>query len=188
MEKQQKQLIAMLVTLIVVVLVFFGISAIPEEEDEATVVHDITKLVSEDVTKLVYTFEDVHVKLTKSGEEWINEEDASMDLEEEAVLDMITKVAALSSENKIENVEDTEQYGLAEATKHVLISDGDYTYTLVFGDYNDMTYQYYVCLEEDMSTVYTVSSSVVNAFNTPVEDLLVEEETATEEETTIYTE
>lgn len=183
MEKQKKQLLLMIALLVVVIVAFVGISAIPEEEEEESVVHQITNLEAENVTKLVYTFDEVHVKLTKSGEEWLNEEDKSMDLDEDAILTMIEKVSSLTSEDKIEKVEDAGQYGLTEATKTVLISDGTTSYTLIIGDYNDMTATYYVCLEDDMSTVYTTTSTKVNAFNTTVEELVVEEETTTEEVT-----
>lgn len=180
MEKQKKQLLLMLLLLVVAVAVFFGISAIPEEEEEQSVTYQITDMAIENVTKLTYSFDDVHVKLVKTDAEWQSEEDKTIDLDEAAVENMIGKVAALTSENRIENVEDASQYGLTESTKTVLISDGTTTYTLVIGDYNDMTATYYVCLEDDMRTVYTANSTTVNAFNTTMEELVVEEETTTE--------
>ncbi|MBQ7944369.1 MAG: DUF4340 domain-containing protein [Lachnospiraceae bacterium] len=188
MEKQKKQLLLMAFLLIVAILAFVGISAIPEEEEEEAVTYQITDMATDSVTKLVYTFDDVHVKLAKSGEEWLNDEDKSMDLDEAAVEDMIDRVASLTSEDKIENVEDASIYGLDAATKNVLISDGTTTYTLVIGDYNDLTSTYYVCLEDDMSTVYTANSTTVNAFNTAVEELIVEEGTTTEVATEATTE
>lgn len=180
MEKQKKQLLLMLFLLIVAVAAFLGISAIPEEEEEQSVTYQIIDMPVEDVTKLTYSFDDVQVKLVKSGIEWQSEEDKSIDLDETTIESMLSKVAALTSANRIENVEDASQYGLTEATKTVLISDGMTTYTLVVGDYNDMTSTYYVCLEDDMSTVYTANSTTVNAFNTTVDTLVVEEETEVE--------
>ncbi|MBE5876669.1 MAG: DUF4340 domain-containing protein [Lachnospiraceae bacterium] len=176
MEKQKKQLLFMIVLLVVAIAAFVGITAIPEKEEEEAVTYQITDMTSESVTKLTYSFDGVHVKLTKSGEEWQNEEDKSMDIDEAAVEALIDKVASLTSKNQIENVEDSGQYGLTDATKTVLISDGTTTYTLMFGDYNDMTSTYYVCLEDDMSTVYTADSTTVNAFHTAVEELVAEEE------------
>ncbi len=180
MEKQKKQLLLMAFLLIVAILAFVGVSAIPEEEEVETVTYQITDMAADSVTKLVYTFDDVHVKLAKSGEEWLNDEDKSMDLDEAAVENLIKKVASLTSENQITNVEDASVYGLDAATKNVLMSDGATTYTLVIGDYNELTATYYVCLENDMSTVYTANSTTVNAFHTAVEELVAEEETTTE--------
>jgi len=137
MEKQKKQLLFMIVLLVVAIAAFVGITAIPEKEEEEAVTYQITDMTSESVTKLTYSFDGVHVKLTKSGEEWQNEEDKSMDIDEAAVEALIDKVASLTSKNQIENVEDSGQYGLTDATKTVLISDGTTTYTLMFGDYND---------------------------------------------------
>ncbi len=180
MEKQKKQLLLMTFMLMMAIWGFVGILAIPDEEEAEMVTYQITNMVPESVTKLTYSFDDMYVKLTKSGEEWQNEDDKSMDLDEDAVLAMIEQVATLTSEDKIENVEDAGRYGLTEATKIVLISDGTTSYTLIIGDYNDLTATYYLCLENDMSTVYTITSTKVNAFNTPVEDLLEAEETTAE--------
>lgn len=188
MEKQKKQLLFMLLLLALAILTFVGAAVIPEEKEEEAVSYQITNFATNEVTKLEYSFDEIQVKLEKLEDEWWNEEDKSMDIDEETVTGMIAKVASLTSENRIEKVTDVSIYGLANATKKVRISDGVKSYTLIIGDYNDMTSTYYVCLEEDMSTVYTMSSTKVNAFDMPIESLVVEEETTAEETTPVQEE
>ena len=73
-------------------------------------------------------------------------------------------------------MEDASIYGLTEPTMTILVSDGTTSYTVLVGDYNDVTGTQYICLENDMSTVYTTSSYTVSDFEGGIDDLIVEEE------------
>lgn len=185
MEKQKKQLIGLLAVLIVAVIAFVVISKLPDgEESEDKESYAVTTLDTDAVTKLVYTNESGTVSLTKNGSEWICEEDKSVDIDEDTVNNMVSKVASLTSENKLENVTDVSQYGLDDPTLKLLISDGSDSYTIFVGDYNETTYTYYLCLENDMSTVYTTQSGTISDFqNNTLTELTAEEETQTDAET-----
>lgn len=187
MEKQKKQLIGLLVVLIVAVIAFIVISKLPsEEESEDKESYVVTALDSDAVTKLVYTNESGTVSLTKSGSDWICEEDKGVDIDEDTVNNMVSMVASLTSENKLENVTDVSQYGLDNPTLKILISDGSDSYTIFVGDYNETTYTYYLCLESDMSTVYTTQSGTISDFqNNTLTELTAEEETQTDAETAV---
>ena len=189
MEKQKKQLIGLLAVLIVAVIAFVVISKLPDgEESEDKETYAVTALDADAVTKLVYTNESGTVSLTKNGSEWICEEDKSVDIDEDTVNNMVSKVASLTSENKLENVTDVSQYGLDDPTLKILISDGSDSYTLFVGDYNETTYTYYLCLESDMSTVYTTQSGTISDFqNNTLAELTAEEETQTAVEETAQT-
>ena len=193
MEKQKKQLLGLLVILIVAVIAFIIVKNLPEDEEEedAAASYEVTNLNTDDVTKLVYTNENGTLTLNKNGDEWTCEEDRSVDIDEDTVNTMVGKVAALTSENRIENVEDISQYGLDNPSLTILVSDGTTSYTLLIGDYNETTYTYYMCLESDKSTVYTTQSVTISVFqNNTLEDLTAQEETenATETEESMTTE
>ena len=191
MEKQKKQLIGLAIVLILAVIAFVAVSKIPDEDEssEETVSYEVTNLNTDEVTKLVYTNENGTLTLSKSGDEWTCEEDKSVDIDEDTVNTMVGKVAALTSENKIENVEDISQYGLDNPSITILVSDGTNFNTLLIGDYNTTTYTYYLCLEDDTSTVYTTDSATISSFqNNTIEDITTEPETETETETTTETE
>ena len=185
MEKQKKQLIGLLVVLVVAVIAFVVISRLPggeEAEDEES--YAVTALDADAVTKLVYTNESGTVSLTKSGNDWVYEEDKGVDIDEDTVNNMVSMVASLTSENKLENVTDVSQYGLDNPILKILISDGSTSYTLFVGDYNETTYTYYLCLESDMSTVYTTQSGTISDFqNNTLAELTAEPDTQTDAET-----
>ncbi len=185
MEKQKKQLLGLLVILIVAVIAFIVVKNLPDEEEEDTTAsYEVTDLNADNVTKLVYTNENGTLTLNKNGDEWTCEEDRSVDIDEDMVNTMVGKVASLTSENKIENVEDISQYGLDNPSLTILVSDGTTSYTLLIGDYNETTYTYYMCLENDKSTVYTTQSVAISSFqNNTLEDITAEAETETATET-----
>lgn len=184
MEKQKKQLIGLLAILIVAVIAFVVVKKLPkEEEEDTTASYEVTNLNADDVTKLVYTNENGTLTLKKDGDNWSCDEDRSVDIDADKVSTMVGKVATLTSENKIENVEDIVQYGLDTPSLTILVSDGTTSYTILVGDYNETTYTYYVCLESDKSTVYTTNSVTITSFqNNTLEDITAEEETETETE------
>ena len=122
MEKQKKQLLGLLVILIVAVIAFIVVKNLPQEEEtDTTASYEVTNLNANDVTKLVYTNENGTLTLNKDGDNWICDEDRSVDIDADKVSTMVGKVATFTSENKIENVEDISQYGLDTPSLTILI-------------------------------------------------------------------
>lgn len=184
MEKQKKQLLLLMGVLLLVVVAWFGVSLIPEEDEtQETMSYQVSDLEEDAVTKLTYTNEEGTFSFTKEGEEWIYEADKSVDIEESTIENMIGKLASYASENQITEVEDASIYGLNEPQYTILLSDGTTSYTMLVGEYNATTYTYYMCLESDPATVYTVQSSDVVVYGNVLEDLIAEEETTQTEET-----
>ena len=171
MEKQKKQLLGLLVILIVAVIAFIVVKNLPQEEEtDTTASYEVTNLNADDVTKLVYTNENGTLTLNKDGDNWICDENRSVDIDADKVSTMVGKVASLTSENKIENVEDIAQYGLDAPSLTILVSDGTTSYTILIGNYNE--------------TVYTTNSVTITSFKSnTLEDITAEEETETETET-----
>lgn len=64
----------------------------------------------------------------------------------------------------------------ADPSNEVEIVTEGRTYTLYMGNYNDIIGMYYIYVD-DPSTVYVVTASVVNSFETGLEDIMVEETT-----------
>jgi hypothetical protein len=189
MEKQKKQLIVLLVILVIAAIAFFAVSNMSSDDEEETVeTYTVNDIEADSVTRLIFTHDDTTVSLSKVGEDWLCEDDKTLDIDEDSVDSLVSKVAGMTSENKIENVTDISQYGLDAPTTTIMISDGTNSATLLVGSYNSISSVYYICLEADTSTVYTTSSSVVSAFGITVDDLIAEAETETETETETVTE
>lgn len=182
MNKQKKQLILLILLFVMAVTVFAIVSNMAGEEDSEEVeTYIVTNLEAEAVNKLTFTNETGTYILTKQDGIWSYEGDKTLDLDEEAVQTIVGKVANLTSENCMKQIEDLSLYGLDEPEITILVSDGTESYTLFIGDYNDVTYTQYLCLESDMETVYTTTSYQIAPFKSGIDDLIVvEDETGTE--------
>jgi hypothetical protein len=185
MEKQRKQLIGLLIVLAVAVIALFAVSRMSDDDTQETEeTYAVNEMEADSVTRLVFTNTNGTVSLSKSGEDWVCEDDKTIDIDEDEVDKLVAKVAGAISSNIIENVTDISQYGLDDPVLTIMISDGTNSSTILVGSYNSISSVYYICLESDTSTVYTTSSSIVVSFNDlTVEDLIAEPETETETET-----
>lgn len=183
MNKQKKQMIILGVVLLIVVVCFAVICMIPETEEEIQAEsYQLTSFEEDAIQKLTFTNIEGTYSFVKNEEEWLYDSDKSLNIDESIINSMISKLANYSSENKITEVTDLSAYGLDAPSKKLLISDGDNSVTFLVGSYNDITYTYYMCLEDEMSTVYTMTSSDLSIFDKTIEDMIVEpeEETATD--------
>ncbi len=187
MERQKKQLamltvilIAAVIILIVLLKYFDKASEDVSEENHFT----INNIQADKVIRFAFTNSAGTVSLTKNAQEWIYDNDSSLDMDEDKVTELIQTVAPLNSENRIEEVENLEMYGLAEPALTILVSDGEEVCTMMIGDLNEMTGTYYLCLEGKESVIYDVNPQIVSAFGTTLEDLVTAKEQTTEAHST----
>lgn len=187
MERQKKQLamltvilIAAVIILIVLLKYFDKASEDASEENHFT----INNIQADKVIRFAFTNSTGTVSLTKNAQEWIYDNDSSLDMDEDKVTELIQTVAPLDSENRIEEVENLEMYGLAEPALTILVSDGEEVCTMMIGDLNEMTGTYYLCLEGKESVIYDVNPQVVSPFSATLADLTVIEEQISETEST----
>ena len=187
MERQKKQLamltvilIAAVIILIVLIKYFDKASEDASEENHFT----INNIQADKVIRFAFTNSAGTVSLTKNAQEWIYDNDSSLDMDEDKVTELIQTVAPLNSENRIEEVENLEMYGLAEPALTILVSDGEEVCTMMIGDLNEMTGTYYLCLEGKESVIYDVNPQIVSAFGTTLEDLVTAKEQTTEAQST----
>ena len=94
---------------------------------------------------------------------------------------LLAAVAPLRSADRIEQAEDLSLYGLDSPVRTIMVSNSEKNSTILVGDFNEITDTYYICLEEDTSTVYTAEYDTVSVFEVQTEDLIIEPD---EEETT----
>lgn len=183
MKKQKKQMAVLLLILLAAcgVLGFVSISSKEETEtiaEEGFIVNDIE---ADEATKLIFTNSTGTYSLRKEEEEWVLEEDKTADVNETEVTRLLAAVAPLRSADRIEQVEDLSLYGLDSPVRTIMVSNGEKNSTILVGDFNEITDTYYICLEEDTSTVYTAEYDTVSTFEVQAEDLTI---APTEAETT----
>ncbi len=187
MERQKKQLAVLTVVLIaaviilIVLLKYFDKASEDASEENHFIINNIQ---ADKVIRFAFTNSAGTVSLTKNAQEWIYDNDSSLDMDEDKVTELIQTVAPLNSENRIEEVENLEMYGLAEPALTILVSDGEEVCTMMIGDLNEMTGTYYLCLEGKESVIYDVNPQIVSAFGTTLEDLVTAKEQTTEAQST----
>lgn len=182
MKKQKKQIVVLAVILIILAAAYFILPKVVKEEEETPESYVVTAMESDAVTKLSFTNEGNAYEFVKEDNKWYLEEDRTLSISQETLNNLVEKAGNITSATKIENVTDFNQYGLDSPLHEVQLTANGTEHTIVIGDYNDMTGEYYLCLK-GKNTVYTVAGTVVTPFATTLEELVEEEETVTDEGT-----
>lgn len=182
MEKQKKQFILVLIFLVVLILAYFGIRFYnekkeeKEEEKEAAETITLTDFETDDVTAFSYELEGATLSFTKDGENWLYDGDNSLELEEDTITSMLYSAASLTAKDALEEYDSLNDYGLDAPENTIVITTSDEMITLLVGNENEITGDYYVMLEGD-DTVYLIGTALNNTFGKSVDDLLAEAET-----------
>lgn len=179
MKKQKKQMMILLIVLCLFVIGYLGARALANWADEKEAQKRaeenirITFFESTNVTKVAHTYNGETYHFEKNEEdEWICTEDTSLDIREAALNTMVRKAVLLSAEDKIENVTDLSAFGLAEPKVTFTFYVGENEYTIHIGDFNTVIDLQYLCLDSDLTTVYTVDPNVFTIFQKTLTDLL----------------
>ncbi len=183
MKKQKKQMIIMLVILLVLVAAYFGVQAYnnyeanKEEESTDILLFDES---SSDIIAISYTYDGETVNLAYGDDGWYCTDDEELSINQTRGNYMASAITPLYVTSAISQVSDMSQYGLEEDYITISFTTSTATYTIYVGDANDFTGLYYIC-EPNNTTVYTMSSTVVSAFNYSLEDITEVEEEEEEE-------
>lgn len=181
MKKQKIQLLILAVVCLLCVGAYFGARYLGNvEENEETETFTATDFSVSDAIELIVSG-DYPLNFTKDNDVWKDAQDRNAAISQSMVESLLTQIHHVTSDTCIENPEDLGQYGLDEPsmTITVTLKNGS-SIILNIGDANGMTGDYYLQVEGNTS-VYTLSPSVVSAFEKTPEDFI--EETETESET-----
>ncbi len=189
MKKQRNQFIVICVILVIAVAGYIGLTvynnnqeAKQAEEEEAATIYAI-QISVDDITAFSYTLDGETLSFELVDDEWVYTDDTSIDLDEDAVEDMIDVVESFTAEDVVEadDYEDLADFGLDEPACTVTVTTEDGTVTFYAGDYNLVTYYYYLKRSDD-DRIFLCESDLSASFTSTVEDLTAEEE-ETETET-----
>lgn len=127
---------------------------------------------ADEVTALSWDYFGDTVSLTRDGDGWSNTEDESCPISADAVTPLTQTVGELYASSVIEDVEDFEQYGLAEPDMKIMAATADNVVTYWVGGPAVATGGYYLRLEGE-DTVYVADSMIYTVFSdTQIDDLL----------------
>ena len=183
MRKQNIQMLVLVSILVLCILGYLLVKAMPEEETQVnSQSHMVTNVIQEDVVEISYLYEGDIIELAKENDMWVVKENMAWNLEQSMIDIMLGYICSITTDTVIEDPQSLEEYGLLNPSNTICLtlSDGGVVQLLI-GDYINMTGEYYALLAGD-ANVYTVSSYIPMAFEKSVEELLVIEEAA--EETT----
>lgn len=182
MKKQRKQLIMLLVVLLLLIAGYFGVqkyNEVQSEKEEASI-ERVVDVTIDEVTELSYEYEGEELTFVKEEDIWKYKEDTSLSIVQSSIASMISQIAQMESQGKMENVTNLSEYGLEEPIKEIsFVADG-ISYQIAIGDYNSVADVDYVTVN-DSRIVYAVETTFQAAFGYALEDLI---EAETEEDTT----
>lgn len=151
------------------------VSGSTRSKDDASVFDAYTA--SGEISLISYKSQDSErVELSLNGDIWESKHDADFPVNQSLVKAMEEKLKAVSAYRKIENVTDLAQYGIDSPALSVSVTGGSESATFFVGSQNTHTQQYYFAKEGE-STVYTIDSSFLPAFDYSLFDLAVLDKT-----------
>ena len=183
-KRKKKQLIFIFVCFTVILAADLGSKyyqnhlPVDDEEDEISVLDIDTSLVNE----IGITNGEETINLQKDNDTWKCVDDEDFNIDSTKLQVFLDAAGSITSELKIENVKDMDQYGLDHPSLSISLQWDSNLYTIYIGDRNTVAGGVYYLKINDEDTVYTIENYKYNMLNKTKEDFAAEEETETAEE------
>ncbi len=178
MKKRKNTMQTMLILLAVLVIGYFVIAKVQDaqlekkENEPGEETAYVTQL--SDVTKMTYSDGETTLTFVKKDDAWHYEADDALDLEESEVESIATTLGTVAALRVLDQPDALADYGLETPVYTVELQDASgNAVTLYLGNETDSGYY---ATAGDKEVVYTVSSSVVNAMQWDVNELVHVEE------------
>ena len=181
MKKQKRQMIIIVAVLLLLILGYLLLRAnnarqeALETQAAAEAVITVTDFDVSDITALSYQLDGETLSFTKTDDVWNYDADTSIDLDEDAVEDLISTVSNLTAETKIDEYNDLSEYGLEEPVNTIKLSMESGDLIIYVGSQNQVTGNYYIQID-GQDELYLIATDLSSEFASTVEDLTVEEE------------
>lgn len=183
MNKQVKQFIVLIVVAVVAVVALMGVNAYNDRKEqesaeaEESAVITVVDISSDDIESVSYVYDGESIKLNRDGDTWVYDSDDSIDIDEDAVETMIANLEGVTANELLDDVDDLSAYGLDDTEDIISVDTDSGTINIYIGIQNEFSSDYYIMVDGS-EQVYTVGSSIINAFSKSVDDLTAEEDTS----------
>ena len=175
MRKKNRGVLILVIVLVLLLAVYFGLRAWnasqeekAEAEQEAATVH-VTDTAAEDIVSLKFNVGNGDLEFSKEDDQWYYTPDKDFPLQQSYPEDMAETVGSITADRELTDGDALDAYGLDDPVYTVEYTDAEGNVTeLLFGD---MTGDDYYVMISGSDTVYTVSSSVIEALNYSLEDM-----------------
>ncbi len=185
------KLIAGVMVIAVLGGVYYGLTVYNEKteeaEEEAAAGETILEVDVSALTAVTYTIDGEQVSFSLQDDGiWQKDDDETFPVDSSALLAPLDEASSLKSVRTLTEVEDISEYGLDDPQNTITLTDEDGTETVItIGDNNASTGNDYLMLNEDESTIYTVSTDLSSAFSDDLYDYAESEELPTLQASTI---
>ncbi len=174
MNKSRKiQMIGMCLLLFLVLGAFGALkiyqSNTAEAEEETEEKYTVIQIDPSKVKEIGIINDTETVNLIKEGTEWKCADDETFQIDSSIVETYLDQISEITSDVKIEAVQDFSQYGLDQPQLNVTLQWENNMYTVQIGDYNTITGSYYISVNEE-KTVYAIDSTLFYTLNKSLED------------------
>lgn len=188
MQKQKKQLIAVLVMLVLCGVAYVAINRYNESQEKkeaertkSELIH-VTSFSNDDIIAFSYIKDNETLSFEKDADgNWNYDGDKKVDIDESAVKTMLSNILDMTAKEEITAPDKSEDYGFEAPQQVVTITTADKTVTLTLGAKNTINNNYYLKSSESGS-IYMVDGTLSTAFSKTIADLTVKQ-TADEEST-----
>ena len=175
MRKKNRGVLILVIVLVLLLAVYFGLRAWnasqeekAEAEQEAATVH-VTDTAAEDIVSLKFNVGNGDLEFSKEDDKWYYTPDKDFPLQQSYPEDMAEAAGSITADRELTDGDSLDAYGLDDPAYTVEYTDAEGNVTeLLFGD---MTGDDYYAMISGSDTVYTVSSSVIEALNYSLEDM-----------------
>lgn len=168
-RKQTKRLIIMGGILVILIAVYFILSAISKKNaakaENAEEEGNFLTTDAESVTEFSFTYNGEKYEFKKSGEDWIYTGDESMDMDEDLVGALVENLASISYSVMLEEAADLDQYGLLSGYETVQWKNADGSFEIRIGSSNPISGEYYI-QDAGNGDICLVNSSFVTKYRT----------------------
>ncbi|MDE6432714.1 MAG: DUF4340 domain-containing protein [Lachnospiraceae bacterium] len=179
---KRRNLILLVLLMIALISVYYVIrynNLEKQEEQNTDASEKVLSLELSDVVFIQFDLDGQQVIFVKDGDTWKLSGDDSFRVNASAVESVILALTDMTSERTLEEITDLAEYGLDDPVQVVVLKSQEGTScNIYFGRSNETTGNDYVCLDDDKTRVYTVSSSVAQTFTGNLENYRDTEEGA----------
>ena len=183
--KKKRGLLAVVGILLLAVLIgiYFLVKGLNQEETDTEqettepTGEEILAMSSEDIKSLRFQLDGREVVWNRKEDQWKLEGEEEFPVDTEKIEPLLSAVSSITADRKLENVENLKDYGLDEPVNCIFITKEDGSEeTIYVGNKNPSTGDTYVYLNDEVSTVYTVSKDLAAIFSGDIYAFAVSEE------------
>ena len=173
--KRTPKLLLMILLLLVLVCLCLLVRSCDDDAPPAQqqIIYDASDIDGDSVSALTVTNENGTFAFKKQGDTWFLTEAPDLEIQSDIIAQLAQNMIDVTGTNRIDGVTDLAQYGLDEPKIKVSVTDKNGEETYRIGNLNGIIKAYYFCSEQHPEYVFTVESSVCEAFQLALSEFLV---------------